>query len=138
MEFNAYGISFTVPDEWIYESDFIYYSSKSLHYEYDNTKDIFLIDISTIYPHIRNVDVPIFNNCTFGDLNKSAKERTISILSAIKSRIPLPPVEVVDLHNNDNYKYKLINGCHRFHCSIIAGFHKIPAVYGFDIYSHHN
>lgn len=129
---------FELDDSWINESVFNSSVISTQHYKADknkaNDKEVLFISISDIYPKIRGNGVPIFNDGEVEGVLKTAKERTVSILKAIMSNSALPPVEVVDL-NEGGYKYKLVHGSHRLHCSIAAGFTQIPAIYGFDINS---
>ena len=135
MKIEKYGFDFDLPDEWIREADFKpfgyigYYRPKSDY-------DCFIINIVDIFPKIRSERVPIFNNGPVDNVIKTSRERTVSILKAIAERLPMPPIEVLPRKNIGNYLYTVRHGCHRLHCSIAAGFSKIPAVYGFDIDNH--
>jgi hypothetical protein len=135
MKVNKNEIIFEIPEEWLDEAYFSFEPIGRYHYEYENNKDIFLVSICDVSPNIRGENLPIFNNGESDGVIKTARERTVSILKAIWLGIPLPPIKVVDLKSNNKYKFKLVEGCHRFHCSVVAGFEEIPAVYGFDINS---
>lgn len=127
---------FELDQSWVDETGFNPSVIDAKHYSVDsnsaNGKEILIINISDIYPKIRGEAVPIFKDGEVDDVLKTAKERTESILKAIMSNSKLPPVEIVDL-NKEGYKYKLVHGSHRLHCSIAAGFTQIPAMFGFDI-----
>ena len=127
---------FEIDDSWLVEAGFDVESIVGTHFEVDltraNGKDVFVAKISDINPQIRGKGTPIFNDGEVGGKAMSARERTVSILKAIMSKSALPPVEVVD-SQEAGYKYNLVHGCHRLHCSIAAGFVEIPAMYGFDI-----
>jgi hypothetical protein len=133
MKFNSSEITFEIPEEWLNEARFSSEPNGRSHYEYEYSKNVFLVSVVDIFPKIRGQDVPIFNDGESDGELKTARERTVSILKAIQLGVPLPPVKVVNLNGDKKYKFKLVEGCHRFHCSIVAGFEKIPAVYGFDI-----
>jgi len=133
MKINANDISFEIPEEWIEEAGFSSESKGMCHYEYENSETVFLVSIADVFPRIRGEGVPIFKDGESDGVIKTAKERTVSILKAIRLGIPLPPVRVVKVAGDTKYKFKLVEGCHRFHCSIAAGYDKIPADYGFDI-----
>lgn len=135
MKVSKKEIIFEIPEEWLDEADFSFEPNGKYNYEYENIKDIFLVDICDISPNIRGENVPIFNDGESDGVIKTARQRTVSILRAIRLGIPLPPIKVVDLEGDSKYKFKLVEGCHRFHCSVVAGFDEIPAVYGFDINS---
>lgn len=133
MKINTNEISFEIPQEWIEEAGFSSEPNGKSHYEYENSETVFLVTIADVFPKIRGENVPIFNDGESDGVFKTAKERTVSILKAIRHGTPLPPVRVVNLTDDKKYKFKLVEGCHRFHCSIAAGYEKIPADYGFDI-----
>lgn len=127
---------FELDNSWVNEAGFDPSVIEASHFEADADKckgdKIFLINLSDINPKIRGEGVPIFNDGEVDGAVKTARERTVSILKAIMSNSTLPPVEVV--HSNEkSFKFKLVHGSHRFHCSIAAGFVQIPAVFGFDI-----
>ena len=52
--------------------------------------------------------------------------RMVSVLHAILSRTPLPPVEVEEPSLGD-YHYRLHHGAHRFFASVAVGFTDMPA-----------
>lgn len=135
MRVNIYEISFEIPEDWVDEAGFSSESKGKSHYEYENSENIFLVSVAEVFPKIRGENVPIFKDGESDGVFKTARERTVSILKAIELRVPLPPVKVVNLTDDKKYKFKLVEGCHRFHCTIAAGFEKIPTVYGFDINS---
>jgi hypothetical protein len=135
MKVNYNEISFEIPEDWIDEAGFAPEPNKKIHYEYENCKDIFLVSIGDISLKIRGENIPIFKDGESDGVIKTARDRVVSILKAIQIGLPLPPVKVANLTGDNIYKFKLVEGCHRFHCSIIAGYQKIPAIYGFDINS---
>ena len=133
MKVKKGEIIFELPDEWLDDAGLSSEPHGRTNYEYEDSKDISLVSISDISPVIRGENVPIFNDGESDGVFKTARERAVSILKAIQFGATLPPVKVIDIKDDNKYKFKLVEGCHRFHCSIVAGFEKIPAVYGFDI-----
>lgn len=133
MRFNFYNKEFEILEEWIVESGFTPLKQNRCHYVFDKSnKEIFLVKIDCIWPKIRAAGVDIFKAGEVDGELISARDRTVSILKAIVDNMPLPPVKVIDF-NSGQFKYKLVAGCHRLHCSIAAGFTHIPSVYDFDI-----
>ncbi|MBU3936651.1 MAG: ParB/Srx family N-terminal domain-containing protein, partial [Proteobacteria bacterium] len=63
---------------------------------------------------------------------ETAKNRALRILNWLRENKPIEPVKVVPSKNN-NFQYKLVDGCHRFHCALAMGFIAVPATIGFDI-----
>ena len=57
-------------------------------------------------------------------------DRAASILEAIKSSDPLPPIEVLPARPDlsGSFEFELYNGFHRFHLSKALGFTHIPAI----------
>lgn len=135
MKINYQEISFEILEEWIKDAEFSAEPNGRSHYEYENTETAFLVSIADVCPRIRGEGIPIFKDGESDGVIKTAKERTVSILKAIKLGILLPPVRIVNMIGDTKYKFKLVEGCHRFHCSIAAGYENIPADYGFDIHS---
>ena len=133
MHIKKWGYEFDLPDEWIKEAEFSPFGIEGEYYRSLNNKDVFIVDIGDICPQIRAKEVPIFNDGEVDGVYKTARERTVSILKALAEVKTLPPIEVIKEKNCEEYKYKIIHGAHRLHCSIAAGFKKIPAVWGFDI-----
>jgi len=132
MKIEKNGFNFDLSDEWIKEANFLPFRYIG-YYRVKSDDDFFIINIADISPNIRNEGVPIFNGGIVDDVFKTARERTVSILKAISEQLPMPPIEVLAPKQNGNYLYNVSHGCHRLHCSIAAGFNKIPAVWGFDI-----
>ena len=135
MRFKKGEIFFELEDAWIEEAGFIPLALKGKHYKFiqDPSWKVFLIAIDDVCPPKRAEGVPIFNATEVNGKVISARERTVSILRAIAQGTPLPPVKVVDSSSSEKYKFKLVDGVHKFHCSIAAGYSHIPAVYGIDI-----
>lgn len=132
MKIEKYGFNFDLPDEWIREVNFIPFVYIG-YYRVKSDDDFFIINIVDISPKIRGEGVRIFNDGPVDDVFKTARERTVSILKAIAEQLPMPPIEVLARKNTGNYLYNVTHGCHRLHCSIAAGFSKIPAVWGLAI-----
>ena len=101
MKVNKNEIIFEIPEEWLDEADFSFEPNGRYHYEYENNKDIFLVSICDVSPNIRGENVPIFNNGESDGVIKTARDRTVSILRAIRLGAPLPPIKVVALEGDN-------------------------------------
>jgi hypothetical protein len=66
------------------------------------------------------------------------RERLIKIVKEIQQGEPLPPVKIRGimykneshpsfLNYSSQYKFKVVDGYHRFYCSVAFGFTQIPA-----------
>jgi len=136
MKFCYGGVTFELPDDWMIEADFPGERKTAKHYPFDSSifKKAFVVPISSIFSPRANEGTPIFNSREIDGHMVSAKDRTISILRGLCNGNPIAPVKVVNFKTTNNkYKYKLVNGTHRFHCSIAAGYTEIPVVYGIDM-----
>lgn len=92
-------------------------------------RSIFEVSIEDVREVKRHRGVGVFNDSE----EASARERVVSILRGFMAGAKIPPVEVVCEPPGSRYRYKLVNGTHRFYCSLAAGFSHVPAVKGFDI-----
>ena len=139
MRFTKGEIVFELEDTWIEEAGLIPLTPKRKHYKsiQDPLSKVFIIPIDSVRPPKRAEGVPMFNATEVDGKVMSARERTISILTAIAQGTPLPPVKVVALPDSEKYKFKLVDGVHKFLCSVAAGYSHIPAVYGIDIKDPH-
>ena len=136
MKIEVGAFNFELPDEWIEEAGFVPFGQRGDRYRFDRSsfpKHVITIEIRNIAPTIRKNGVPIFKDGEVDGRKLTARERVVPILKAIQEGQSLPPVSIVDVKEGIEYRYKLINGCHRLHCAIAAGFPQIPAVYGIDI-----
>jgi len=119
-------------DAWWIEASMSGFVPPGTSYRADDTatrgRAVFVVTINEICPVRRNADVSIFN----GNDEHTAQVRVVSILKAFGNNDALPPVEVVEEPVGGAYRYRLVDGTHRFYCSMFAGFMHIPAVMGFD------
>lgn len=93
-------------------------------------EQVFEVRIGDVAPVRRAPGVAIFNNDKARGL--TARQRVVSIFIGVQSCATFPPVKIVPLPVGDAHKYKLVEGVHRFYCSLSAGFTSVPAVKGFD------
>ncbi|WP_316232844.1 hypothetical protein [Bradyrhizobium sp. SZCCHNPS2010] len=82
-----------------------------------------VVEIALIDPPTRDACVPNFDK---PDPDRPGVLRSASILSAIRDRVPLPPV--VLFQRAGEARYELRDGFHRFHLSAALGFTHIAAV----------
>jgi hypothetical protein len=131
MDINEGDFNFSINTDWITESGLVPFSKTKEHYLYEReqgqSQPIILINHNDIDPNIRGKNVPIFKDGYVNGKWVIAKQRVLDILNAIVQDTTLPPIEVIELVDNQ-YRYKLHHGCHRLHLSILAGFKTIPAI----------
>jgi len=123
-----------LPDEWLHEAGMLRFVPESSSYLVDSSTSqsgsIFEVSMADVAPVRRSHGVPIFN--ADSDTGRTARERVVSILRGFRSGKGLPPIKVVVLPNDQRYRYRLVDGAHRFYCSLALGFSTVPVVTGFD------
>ena len=134
MKCNHHDLDFELNDEWLIEADMMSYSPRYDSYKPDmnkaNDQEVMLIPINDIAPLKERAKC----RGVFCDNEEdTAKERVVRILKWFKENKEIEPISVAELKDSEKYKYKVLAGSHRFHCSIAVGFSKVPAVMGFDI-----
>lgn len=131
MNIEAGAYRFYINSEWVVESGLKPFSKTNDHYLYKlyqaQAGPVIIVNYNDIDPNIRGKDTPIFKNGIVDGKLLLAKERVLSILTAIEQGTALPPVEI-RVAGNGPYRFKLHHGCHRLHLSILAGFKSIPAI----------
>jgi len=134
MKYSHNGLEFDVEVEWLEKSGVRNFVPESSSYIPDESKvegkEIFYVLLNDIEPlKERASSKGVF--CA--DDKSSAEERVLRLLRWFVAGESVEPVRVVCNEEGDKYKYRLTEGCHRLHCSIVVGFTGIPAVEGFDI-----
>lgn len=135
MLFRHHDLMFEINDEWLTEADVVNFKPDNDNYGIDYEKtisaDVFFVSVNDVEPsHQRAHTRGIF--CNDDNTGEFAKARVIRILKWIQSNHRIEPVKVV-LSKMGTHKYKLVEGCHRFHCALALGFKGVPATLGFDI-----
>jgi hypothetical protein len=112
----AEQIDFEIPDEWIHQTGWLGRPGSCSRYYSSNSTDAKIIDIREIAAPKRAAGIRWFD-----------RQRTISILSAMKNDAILPPINCYA----DAYSPKLSvqDGFHRYYLSIAFGFTAIPVVH---------
>ena len=102
--------------------------SKAYHLDTLEKREIHEVRIEDVGPVCRNPGTGIFSDSAD---EGPARERVVRILRGFRLGEAIPPVEIVS-DQSGLHRYKLVNGTHRFYCSLAAGFTHVPAVEGFD------
>ena len=128
-----HGLEIEIDCAWWAEAGMENFAPLTRAYVADPTKAdgrrIFEIPIEDVRAVSRNPGVGIFTD----NVKDSARERVVRILRWFVSGKEIEPVKVVCEPPGSPYRYKLVDGAHRFYCSVAAGFSHVPAVTGFDI-----
>src|SRR5450830_150934 len=135
MKLAHHKLKFEIDDRWFAEANVLDFKPSQDCYLVDYAtiakEDVFTIDIDSVEPCLERAKASgIF--CNDNDTGESAKQRVMRILHWLQSNHEIEPVKVVPSRSR-TYKYKLVGGCHRFHCALALGFKCVPATLGFDM-----
>ncbi|MCP5143268.1 MAG: hypothetical protein H6978_00425 [Gammaproteobacteria bacterium] len=117
MSIGAKPIDSEIPKDWFIEGgcDAFTPSYKSFTAQPNEIWPVIEIPIALVRPPNRNRRVERLN-C----------ERSISILKAFATGVPLPAIEVDEPPDLEDYLYRVRDGYHRFHLSVAVGYPRIP------------
>lgn len=128
MKLYHHDLEIELDDTWWAEAGMDGFVPHNRAYRVDrglaNGKEIFEIPIDEVSPVIRGPGVAYF-----------VKERVLDILNGFRNDDEIRPVEIGLEPPGSKFCYKVTDGCHRFYCSLAAGFSHVPAVEGFDIHT---
>ena len=135
MMYRHHQLEFEIDDRWLAEAKVLDFKPSQdcylVNYAAVTKEDVFTIFIDSVEPSLERAKARgIF--CNDKNTGESAKQRVMRILLWLRSNFEVEPVRVVPSENN-TYKYKLVDGCHRFHCALALGFKCVPATIGFDM-----
>lgn len=110
------GDAFDVPDELIWACAAPIRAPRQAAYEHvpDGSLETRVVPIPLVKAPQRLGDIVHFN-----------PGRTIHILTGMISGDPLPPVRVVEFPG-EAYQYRVRDGFHRYHLSLVCGFSELP------------
>jgi hypothetical protein len=115
------GVRFEIPDDWwaFAEMDSFSLNEGGFYpYSFERAHEIEVVSLSDIQPPMRGAHTPPFK-----------KYKLVPILFAFASpECVLPPVEVVALAPPGRYRFKVLNGYHRYYASVAVGYNKLPIV----------
>jgi len=116
-------LTFDIPDDWWSFAEMQCFRPQAPSYclpitAFSDRVDIEIVQISQIAPPLERVAIA----------PALTKARIVPILLALRADRELPPVQIERIHDND-YKFRLVHGFHRYCASIAAGFPAIPGVF---------
>jgi hypothetical protein len=135
MKYKHHQLEYEINDEWLHEAGAYDFNPIREHYctssDSINGRVVLIVPIDSIEPlteraHLRGIF------CDDHKTGESARQRVVRILRWFLCEHEVEPVKVVHSLNKE-YKYKLVEGCHRFYCANAIGFKSVPATLGFDI-----
>jgi len=109
---------YTIPEEWLSFCDFERVSPGYRFYSYEQHPNALAVPLAEIEPPIRADGVEPFK-----------KYKMVPVLMAMMNPEGfLPPIVVAPTEHSSTYKYKVVNGFHRFYASAQRGYPQIPAL----------
>ena len=130
MRLKHHGLEIELDSAWWAEAGMEDFAPTSRTYSVDSSAAgdhrIFEVSIEDVREVSRTPGVGVFND----NEQMSARERVLQILRGFNTGTKIAPVKVVCEPPGSRYRYKLVNGTHRFYCSLAAGFSHVPAVEG--------
>lgn len=132
MIYQHHQLSYEINNEWLVEAGALgFKASREFYRAKPIDKEVLIVSIESVEPLTERARIRgIF--CDDEAEGVSAKERVVRILRWFVADDEVEPVEIVE-SDCEGYKYKLVAGCHRFHCAHAVGFKSVPATKGFDI-----
>ena len=135
MKFQHHCLEFEIDDDWLIEAGVAEFRPSLESYEascpINEIKEVFLVRFEEVAPLRERAKLRgVF--CDSADTGETAKERVMNILVLLRDGTPIDPVKVVGT-DEEPFKFKLVEGSHRFHCALALGFTTIPAVLGVDM-----
>ena len=128
MEREHHDLKYVLKDEWWIAAGMQGFKPKACCYEidhskYPNAQKIQIQDVEPLYKRADNPDAGILKE----QPGKEIPERVTAILRGFRAGDKIPPVKITKAEHNSTFRYQLKDGCHRFYCSLAAGFTHIFA-----------
>lgn len=121
--FPRFPAEFEIPDDWWLEAGMQKFVSRALAYRSSTTNELIALD--EVEPPFRLHRTPL-------DWHGFSRSRMVSILNAFVADEPIPPIDLLILptlndFSGQPFRYRPIDGVHRFYASMAAGFKFLPA-----------
>lgn len=106
----------TIPEDWLAFCDVTNWTRGSDYYPYPPDRTVEIVALSDVEPPRRDVGMAPFK-----------KYKMCPVLFAFQSpECSLPPVVVQPLTAGEAFRYRLMDGFHRFYASVHVGYTHIP------------
>ncbi|MGO9146427.1 MAG: hypothetical protein ACLQDF_08660 [Desulfomonilia bacterium] len=134
MKYKHHQIEYEIEDEWLVEAGAEHFTPSRDCYRPQSVSptrgEVFSVSIESVEPLIERArGCGIF--CDDRGTGESAKQRVVRILQWFAADCEVEPVKVVK-SKDPKYEYRLVEGCHRFHCANAMRFKSVPATLGFE------
>ena len=118
-----YPCEFELPDSWLAEAGMVNFTCEATAFR--STENCVVVPLVDVEPPYRRVTHP-------KDWRGFDRARMVSILKGIVAGVKIEPVPLLELpifeFSPRPYRYRVLNGVHRFYASIVAGFDSLPGV----------
>jgi hypothetical protein len=129
MKYVHHQVTYVIDDEWLREAGALGFSANRACYpasvspEFEG--EVIQVPIASVEPLIERAQQRgVF--CENEKSGESARQRVVRILRWFVSDAAVEPV-IVEEVSGGPYQYRLVAGCHRFHCANAMGFVSVPA-----------
>lgn len=107
---------YTIPDDWLTFCEMPNWTRGTDYYPYQSSRAVEIVSLSDIEPPRRDAGVIPFK-----------KYKMCPVLFAFQSpECALPPVVVEFMSASQAFRYRIVNGFHRFYASVHVGYTHIP------------
>lgn len=129
MKYTHHELSYEIDDEWLREAGALGFRVSRGCYRAlvtpESQGEVVQVCIRSVEPLVERArQRGIF--CENQETGESARQRVVRILRWFVSDAEVEPV-IVEKVGGGEYEYRLLGGCHRFHCANAMGFASVPA-----------
>lgn len=123
FSFPLFPAEFEIPDEWWTEAGMAGFTA---------TRSAYCSTVEARLILLRDIESPFrFPECS-KDFHGFDRARLISVLNGIATETEIEPVPLIELPKVEfvpaPYRYRVLNGFHRFYASVAAGFEYLPTI----------
>lgn len=126
IPYPFFPATFEIPDDWIAEAGVVLPLSGTSYASAGAT----LVPVDEIEPPVRNLTHPL-------DFRGFDRARLVNLLAGMRDGVELPPVRLARVDGPDfppaRFHFRVIDGFHRYHASLAAGFAQLPATFGMTL-----
>lgn len=126
MKYRHHQLEYEIDDEWLAEAGAVgFRPNRECYSAAPVDGEILIVPIASVEPLTERARLRgVF--CDDRETGATAKERVIRLLRWFVADEAVEPVKAAT-SNDPDYRYMLVEGCHRFHCAHAVGFMSVPA-----------
>lgn len=124
FHYSRFPAGFEIPDDWWVEAGML---------EFVLAGAAYCSTIEAVLVPLREIEPPVRSRETSLDWHGFSRKRLVSVLSGIATGAKIAPVRLFVLPPLESwepspFRCRVIDGFHRFHAAVAAGFEYLPAV----------